>query len=219
MSTPWSAEHGEATPQLAEHSGQSPASPDGFTAALNGTAGTELLVLQSVASATISEAGTRSTIYLSTLSSGLVAIGFASGSPTLLAALVFTVLPTIFMLGWFTVVRLVDNSVENITARRRMERIREYFVSVHPRGPEVIALDDPRSGEYGVRYTRASFLFTMASMIGAANCVLGGAIVALALFVGLHVPALPAQAAGAVVGLTLLGATLVYERRRIRTAG
>lgn len=218
MSTTRPTAHGK-TPPLNDRPGQTAASPDGFTAALNSTAGTELLVLQSVATATINEAGTRSTIYLSTLSSGLVAIGFASGSPTLLAALAFTVLPTIFMLGWFTVVRLVDNSVENIAARRRMERIREYFISAHPRGSEVIALDDPRSGEFGVRYTRASFLFTMASMIGAANCVLGGAIVALALFVGLHVPALLAQAAGAAVGLALLGATLIYERRRIRAAG
>lgn len=187
-------------------------------AALNSALGTELFALQSVASATISEAGTRSTIYLATLSSGLVAIGFAGGSPALLTILTFTVLPTIFMLGWFTVVRLVDTSVENITVRRRMLRIRAHFVSLHPLGPALIALDNPRTGELGVRYSRSSFLFTMASMIAAVNCVLGGALVALALIFGRAAQPLTAQFAGVVVGLVLLAATLTYERRRIRLA-
>jgi hypothetical protein len=41
-------------------------------------------------------------IYLSARSSGLFAIGFASSSPRALAALAFTVLPTVFVLGRFT---------------------------------------------------------------------------------------------------------------------
>lgn len=194
------------------------ADTDPNAAALNSAAGTELFVLQSVASSTIAEAGTRSTIYLSTLSSGLVAIGFAGGSPALLATLTFTVFPTIFMLGWFTVVRLVDTSVENITVRRRMVRIRQHFVSLHPSGPDLISLDNPRTGELGVRYSRSSFLFTMASMIGTVNSVLGGALVALVLIFGGAVEPLLAQISGVIVGLILLAATLMYERRRIRSA-
>ena len=194
------------------------ADADSNASAFNSAVGTELFVLQSVASSTISEAGTRSTIYLSTLSGGLVAIGFAGGSPALLASLAFTVFPTIFMLGWFTVVRLVDTSVENITVRRRMERIREHFVSLHPSGPDLISLDSPRTGELGVRYSRSSFLFTMASMIGAVNAVLGGALVALVLIFGGDVEPVLAQVSGVTVGLLLLTATLTYERRRIRAA-
>ena len=194
------------------------ADTDPNATALNSAVGTELFVLQSVASSTIAEAGTRSTIYLSTLSSGLVAIGFAGGSPALLATLTFTVFPTIFMLGWFTVVRLVDTSVENITVRRRMVRIREHFVSLHPSGPDLIPLDNPRTGELGVRYSRSSFLFTMASMIGTVNSVLGGVLVALVLIFGGAVEPLLAQISGVIVGLILLAATLMYERRRIRSA-
>lgn len=194
------------------------ADTDPNATALNSAVGTELFVLQSVASSTIAEAGTRSTIYLSTVSSGLVAIGFAGGSPALLATLTFTVFPTIFMLGWFTVVRLVDTSVENITVRRRMVRIREHFVSLHPSGPDLISLDNPRTGELGVRYSRSSFLFTMASMIGTVNSVLGGVLVALVLIFGGAVEPLLAQISGVIVGLILLAATLMYERRRIRSA-
>lgn len=190
------------------------AAPD--SGPLNSAVGTELFVLQAIASSTINEAGTRSAIYLSTLSSGLVAIGFAGGSPELLATLTFTLFPTIFMLGWFTVVRLVDNSVENITVRRRMARIREYLVGLHPSGSDLIALDHARTGELGVRYGKSSFLFTMASMIGAVNAVLGGALVALVLIIGLGVQPLPSQIAGVGTGVLLLVATLSYERRRIR---
>ena len=73
--------------------------------------GTEYFVLQSMASSTISESGSRVSIYLSSLASGLVALGFSSSSPRAFASLAFTVLPTVFVLGWFTIVRLIDNSV------------------------------------------------------------------------------------------------------------
>jgi len=80
---------------------------------------TEHFALQSVSSATISESGSRAALYLSALSSGLVAIGFASASRKSLAALSFPVLPTVYILGWFTIVRLVETSVENIVCSRR----------------------------------------------------------------------------------------------------
>ena len=44
-------------------------------------------MLQSVASSTISESGSRVSIYLSSLASGLVALGFSSSSPRAFASL------------------------------------------------------------------------------------------------------------------------------------
>jgi len=187
-------------------------------ASLHSALANEQIVLQSVASATTSEAGVRSTIYLSTLSSGLVSLGFSASTPGLLAILTFTLLPTIFMLGWFTVVRLVDTTVENIAVRQRMENIRAHFAGVHPSGPSLLISGDPRTGEFGVRYGRSSFLFTMASMIAAVNCVLGGVLVALAISVGFGLPVLAGRLTGVAVGVVLLASTLIYERRRIRAA-
>ena len=77
--------------------------------------GTEYFVLQSSASSTISESGSRVSIYLSSLA--------------------FTVLPTVFALGWFTIVRLIDTSVENIVSLRRMELIRAYYATLAPVAP------------------------------------------------------------------------------------
>jgi hypothetical protein len=91
---------------------------------------TEHFALHSAASTTVSESGSRVAIYLSSLSSGLVALGFASSSHRAFAALAFTVLPTIFVLGCFTVVRLVETSVLNIVSQRRIELIRRYYASL-----------------------------------------------------------------------------------------
>jgi hypothetical protein len=176
---------------------------------------TEHFVLQSAASATISESGSRVTIYLSSLSSGLVAIGFASSSPHALTALAFTVLPTVFVLGCFTVVRLIDTSVANIISLQRMERIRRYYASITSWAAGYFEADDSVTGDHGVRYSRWSFLFTMASMVILVNSVLGGATITLActLAAGTSVPA--ATAVGIVAGLLLLALGLFYEHRRL----
>ena len=141
--------------------------------------GTEYFVLQSTASSTISESGSRVSIYLSSLASGLVALGFSSSSPRAFASLAFTVLPTVFVLGWFTIVRLIDTSVANVVSLRRMELIRAYYAALAPMVPPYFGVDGQVTGEHGVRYGRWSFLFTMASMVIMVNCVLGGATIAL----------------------------------------
>jgi hypothetical protein len=143
--------------------------PPDFMSAL----GTEYFVLQSTASSTISESGSRVSIYLS-LASGLVALGFSSSSPRAFASLAFTVLRTVFVLGWFTIVRLIDTSVANIVSLRRMELIRRYYAALAPIAPPYFAADDTQAAQHSVRYGRWSFLFTMASMVITVNCVLGG---------------------------------------------
>jgi hypothetical protein len=176
---------------------------------------TEHFVLQSAASSTISESGSRVAIYLSALSSGLVAIGFASSSRHALAALAFTVLPTVFVLGWFTIVRLIDTSVANVVSLRKMELIRRYYASIAPTAAAYFQPDDPAAGTQAVRYGRWSFLFTMASMVIVVNSLLGGAAVALVLTLGIKMPGAAATGTGIAAGLILLALALRYEHRRL----
>lgn len=174
---------------------------------------TEHFVLQSAASATISESGTRAAIYLSALSSGLVAIGFASTTPATLSTLIFTVLPTIYLLGWFTFVRLVDTTLENNVARARIQRIRHRYATIAPEAALYFA-DELPSQSMGVRYTYWSILFTIGTVIATINGVLGGATVALIAAIGLNAPAgiaLPCGIAGGIVSIIV---ALMYERRR-----
>jgi hypothetical protein len=180
--------------------------PPDFMSAL----GTEYFVLQSTASSTISESGSRVSIYLSSLASGLVALGFSSSSPRAFASLAFTVLPTVFVLGWFTIVRLIDTSVANLVSLRRMELIRRYYAALAPIAPPYF-----QAGEHSGRYGRWAFLFTMASMVITVNCVLGGATIALLCDLAFKAPLPAAAGIGVVAGLALLALSLRYEHRRL----
>jgi hypothetical protein len=185
--------------------------PPEFLSAL----GTEYFVLQSTASSTISESGSRVSIYLSSLASGLVALGFSSSSPRAFASLAFTVLPTVFVLGSFTIVRLIDTSVANIVSLRRMQLIRQYYAALAPLAPPYFGAGDSPPEHHSVRYGRWSFLFTMASMVITVNCVLGGATIALLCDLAFKAPLPVAVGIGVAAGLTLLLLGLHYEHRRL----
>jgi hypothetical protein len=176
---------------------------------------TEHFALQSISSATISESGSRSALYLSALSSGLVAIGFSSSSRRNLEALAFSVLPTVFVLGWFTIVRLIDTSVQNIVSRRRIDAIRAYYATIDPRHAPLFASDADALGVLGVRYGGGSILFTMASMILVVNAVVIGATVALFFSLIAGLVAGFAIALGAAVGVGSLAVGLQYQARRL----
>jgi hypothetical protein len=176
---------------------------------------TEHFVLQGTSASTVSESGSRVSIYLSALSSGLVAIGFASTSRKALESLAFTVLPVVFVLGWFTVVRLTDTSVANIVSQRRMDLIRRYYAAIYPPAALYFGPGDPAAGTHGVRYGRWSFLFTMASMVIAVNSVVGGASIALVCALVAHAPSPGPGVIGVVAGCALLAVGLNYQRRRL----
>jgi hypothetical protein len=184
--------------------------PAEFMAALT----TEHYMLQGTASSTTSEGGSRVSIYLSALSSGLVAIGFSASSHRALEALAFTVLPVVFILGWFTIVRLTDISVANIVSQRRMELITTYYAGIYPPARAYFGASTA-GARHGVHYGRWSFLFTMASMVIMVNSVVGGAAVALACALPLKAPAPAPVLAGIAAGLVLLVAGLYYQHRRL----
>ena len=86
---------------------------------------TEHFTLQGARSQTVSESGARSSLYLGSVSSTLIALGFVSqvsegGDVFQLFAL--GALPTLFFLGIFTFVRLVESSVEDIGYGRAINR-------------------------------------------------------------------------------------------------
>ena len=93
---------------------------------------TEHFVLQGALSGNTSEVGTRASLYLFSLSSSLVALGFASRSPELFTPFVAIVLPALFILGLFTAVRLVDSNLEGILYLNGIARIRQYYRSLTP---------------------------------------------------------------------------------------
>jgi hypothetical protein len=181
---------------------------------------TEHFVLQSARSATIGEANGRASIYLSAVSSALVAFGFLAQVATRLDPFVAAVLPALFILGEFTFVRVVDTAIENLLALQRMQRIRGYYRGLVPEAEqffEATAADEEMAAALastGVRMTRVGILFTAASMIAAVNSILGGAGLAL---LGGRLGGLgagPAVLVGVAGSLILYGPHLWYGQRR-----
>jgi hypothetical protein len=151
--------------------------------ALLSTLTTEHFVLQTANSATYLEASARSTLYVMALSSSLVAMGFLSGSADVFDPFAATVLPAVFLVGIFTVVRLVETGLESMHYLEGIARIRGYYRTLGPeaarqfapgygRWPEV----DSPAAKLGPMF---AFFGTTASMIAVINNVVAGAGIAL----------------------------------------
>ena len=141
---------------------------------------TEHFVLQSAASSTISEASARSSLYMLSLSSSLVAIGFTAQSREVFIPFVSALIPAVFLLGLFTVMRLVDTSLEYMQYLTGIARIRSYYRTLGPEAAVHFAAERGRWPE-AIQSTPAlrlgsllAFLGTTASMIAVTNNVLAG---------------------------------------------
>jgi hypothetical protein len=180
---------------------------------------TEHFVLQTAYSSTVSEAAGRSTLYVMALSSSLVAMGFLSQSQGLFRPFVATVLPAVFLLGLFTVVRLVDTGLESMQYLTGIARIRSFYRTLGAQAAEHFTPEQGRWPEVESPALRlgalSAFLGTTASMIAVINSVVAGAVVTLLVeTVAPRWPSWLGTAAGVVSALMLTGAFLFYQRWR-----
>jgi hypothetical protein len=191
--------------------------------ALLTTLTTEHFTLQGARGSTIAESSARAAMYLGSLSASLVSLGFvaqlsATGDTFRVFALV--VLPTVFALGIFTFVRLVESAVEDIYYGRAINRIRSYYLE--QAGPEtrwfMLAGHDDAPGvlqNMGLTPSRRQLYFTASSAIAVVNSVVGGAAFGLAVWVALDASLAAAALAGAVVLALSVAAHLQWSRRRL----
>ena len=145
---------------------------------------TEHYVLQSAISGNTSEVGTRASLYLFSLSSSLVALGFASRSPELFGPFVAIVLPALFILGLFTAVRLVDSNLEGILYLTSIARIRRYYRTLGPEAAEHFAPESgrwPENQSWPALHTGPfmGLITTTASMVAFLNSIVAGVGVAM----------------------------------------
>jgi hypothetical protein len=191
--------------------------------ALLTTLTTEHFTLQGARASTISESSARSALYLGSLSASLVALGFvaqvsASGDTFKVFALV--VLPTLFALGVFTFVRLVENMIEDLFYGRAINRIRSYYLEragPYARYFMLSAHDDALGvlANMGLRPSKWQMFFTAASAVAVVNSVVGGAALGLACWVALDAP----LGVCAVVGALFVVASVWLHHRWLRQRG
>ena len=190
---------------------------------------TEHFVLQSMSAATTSEASTRASLYLLTLSSSLVSLGFAAqASRHALELFAAALLPTLVILGWLTVVRLTDTSVANVRFVRRMTQIHRYYARIAPPDDRFFADARAQAGEgeeeaslrlIGARGRNSAVLlfFTMATSVGVVTSVVLGSGTALLCVNALERPLAVAIAIGVAAALVHLAAVLRYQHDRFTT--
>jgi hypothetical protein len=142
---------------------------------------TEHFVLQAARSAIVSEQIGRASIYMGTVSSALIALGFLAQVVTRLDPFVAALLPALFVLGELTFAALVRNTVENLVLLGQMQRIRGYYRGLVPEAsqffdpPETDAQFQAALGTVGLQSSPGQRLFTGASLVAAINSILGGA--------------------------------------------
>jgi hypothetical protein len=184
---------------------------------------TEHFTLQGARAATTSESGARSSLFLGSVSSALVALGFlasvAGGASALFRTFALTVLPTLCFLGATTFVRLVELGTEDMLYGRAINRIRNHYLALA--GDEarlfMMGANDDAVGvlrNMGVRPGLFQLYLTNAFAIAVVTAVLMGSVVALALGVITGLPLGVDVAAGAVAAVGAGAALMQFTRRQ-----
>jgi hypothetical protein len=191
--------------------------------ALLTTLTTEHFSLQGSRGSTIAESSARAAMYLGSLSASLVSLGFvaqisATGDTFRVFALV--VLPTLFVLGVFTFVRLVENTVEDIFYGRAINRIRGYYhelAGTEARYFMLVPYDDAPGvlRNMGLTPSKRQLYFTSASAISVVNSVVGGAALAIACWVAFDASLAASAIAGAVFAVVSVSAHAHWSRRKL----
>ena len=99
--------------------------PDGRSAFEAGLAN-EYFALSSLRASSIAEAGTRATLFFTTLTGSVLALGFLAGTTSAVVPVAYAALPIVILLGLLSFLRLVDISIEDVGALRAINRIRTY---------------------------------------------------------------------------------------------
>jgi hypothetical protein len=189
---------------------------------------TEHFTLQGARAQTASESASRASLFIFSVSSTLVALGFLgqggrSGQTFEVFALI--VLPTLYLLGVFTVVRLVECSAEDYRYGVAINRIRHYYQEIAGARAQLFLLsgnDDGRGvfANAAVPAEGRTHFFTFASVVAVIDSVIGGSTIAVAISTVLDAPLAVAAGVGGAVGLVSLGLLLRLADRLLarRTA-
>jgi hypothetical protein len=154
---------------------------------------TEHSTLQGERGMTVSEANSRLSSYLVSVSSTLVALAFVGNISRLGSAFfVFglVLFPSVFVLGIFTFERVLQSGLEDLTCVREIQRIRHYYIEQSPELAAyfLMSTHDDAAGmaqDMGVEQTRIwryfqPFLST-SGMVAVINSILAGVFVGLAI--------------------------------------
>jgi len=179
---------------------------------------TEHFTLTGARSSTTAEATGRATMFLSSLSGGLVALGLiatATHVGTAFYVLGLILLPTLAFIGLVTFDRTLQSAIEDLGYARRIAQLRGYYFDITPElTPYLMSVLTPeRLHVQGLRAGRWQGFLTVAGMVAVVTAVLAGSATGLLAAVLSGHSLAAALAAGAVSGIALLAALMRYQYR------
>lgn len=186
---------------------------------------TEHFTLQGARSQTMSESSARASVYVFSVSSALVALGFVGQTSEVgdaFNAFALTVLPTLYLLGCVTFVRLVECGLEDFRYGMAINRIRHYYKDVAGDRADLFLLSghDDGSGVFanmGLFAENRNPIFAFSTAVAVINGVVGGAALAIALGAALDAPLGLAVGVGAVAAIISVVAWVRHADRLLDT--
>jgi hypothetical protein len=179
---------------------------------------TEHFTLQGARAQTAGESASRASLYILSVSSTLVALGFIGQSGRTFDVFALTVLPTLYVLGVFTFVRVVECSAEDFRYGVAINRIRNYYKRIAGDQAGLFLLSGHDDGR-GVFANAALPLegrrhyFSFATVVAVINSVVGGSAIAIALGAIADAPLGVAAGVGGCVALASLALLLRHADR------
>lgn len=150
---------------------------------------TEHFVLQTARTGTIEEANGRANLFVTSVSSAVVALGFIAqvtqmGEGFLFFALI--ILPPLYFIGSVSFVRAVQVAIEDMINARAMARIRHYFVERSPSVQPYLlhSIHDDYAAvlsSFGFQSSMLQSFMTTGGMVNIVNGVIAGVFVGLAI--------------------------------------
>jgi hypothetical protein len=158
---------------------------------------TEHFTLQTARAATVAEANGRSTLYLGSVSSAVVALAFVGqvsgmSEPFFLFGLVL--FPSLFFLGIVTFARVQQTGLEDAIHALEINRIRHYYVEVAPETARYFlhSTHDDVAGffhDMGATPSWLQYFLTTSGVVGIINSVIAGVFAGMLLRFALSIPA------------------------------
>ena len=186
---------------------------------------TEHFTLQGARSQTMNESSSRAALYIGAVSSTLVALGFlgqlSPGGDTF-NTFALVVLPTLYLLGVFTFVRLVECGAEDFRYGLAINRIRGYYKQLAGDRANLFLLSGHDDGlgvfaNAAVPVEGRRQYFTFGSVVAVINSVVGGSAVAIALGAFVDASLGVAAGGGGVVAIVSVIALLRFASRLLET--
>jgi hypothetical protein len=182
---------------------------------------TEHFTLQGARAATTSEGAARTSLFLGSVTSALVALGFlatvSGGDSALFRTFALTALPTLCFLGLVTYIRLVELGTEDVLYGRAINRIRAHYLRIAGDDARLFMMKahDDALGvltNMGLRVTPTQLYLTNSFAIGVVTAVLVGSVVALAVGVISGAPLGVDVAAGAAAAMASIYGLMAFTR-------